>query len=484
MQPLTGNDLFQLYMESATQPMHTLKVLILDPPETDAPETDGLSPTTMTGLRDWAERAVSAIPPLHWRVVSAPLRLGASAWVEQHQLDLDAHLRCTRVAKPGERDQLADVLNVLMEGKLDRDRPLWELWLVEGLANGRVAHVWKMHHAIADGGASARILDQLYQHTPDSRAEARPRVSPPPATPPFALARVALARRGRMTRSLPILIRRSRAAKKVSSHRRRLGLPTGAKALSGPMTRYNRGLTTHRTVAWESLKMADIQLGRAAFDCTVNDVYLTAAAGALRRHLERVGELATGPLTASVPVGLRQPSQADQYANRMGVWYLSLATNVADPVERLHATRMITKGAREAAEVGGGPELLAEWQAYASIFKPMNRLGTLGSRRTHRPLFNLTVSNVRGPSKTLYADGVPVIDLFSLSVLSAGQGLNLTGWSYRDWFVVGIVACPEDEPDIWALAGELPGALEELRQAALDRLKRISEYVGPAGISQ
>jgi diacylglycerol O-acyltransferase len=478
VQPLTGNDLFQLYMESATMPMHTLKVLILDQPESDGTTPD---PTSMAGLRDWAERAVSAVPPLHWRVVTAPLRLGASAWVEQHELDLDAHLRCTRVAQPGERDQLAEVLNTLMETRLDRDRPLWELWLVEGLADGRVAHVWKLHHAIADGGASARILDRVYQHAPEDRAEAEPREKPSPPTPPFALARVALARRGRMTKSLPLLIKRSRAAKKVSTTRRRLGLPTGAKAMAGPMTRYNRGLTTHRTVAWESLKMADIQLVRAAFDCTVNDVYLTAAAGALRSHLERVGELPDGPLTASVPVGLRQPSQDDQYANRMGVWYLSLATHVADPVERLHATRMITKGAREAAEVGGGPELLAEWQAYASIFKPMNRLGSLSSRRTNRPLFNLTVSNVRGPAKQIYADGVPVIDLFSLSVLSAGQGLNLTGWSYRDWFVVGIVACPEDEPDMWGLADGLPAALEELHQAALARLKRVNDYVGQTG---
>jgi diacylglycerol O-acyltransferase / wax synthase len=150
-------------------------------------------------------------------------------------------------------------------------------------------------------------------------------------------------------------------------------------------------------------------------------------------------------------------------------------------VERLQTTRMINRGAREAADVGGGPELLAEWQAYASIFKPMNRLGGFSSRRTRRPLFNLTVSNVRGPAKTLYADGVPVEDLFSLSVLSAGQGLNLTGWSYRDWFVVGLVACPEDEPELWALADELPAALEELRQAALARLKRINDYVGPSG---
>ncbi len=485
MQPLTGNDLFQLYMESPIQPMHTLKVLMLDPgagpSEPAFVDPMYLAPTTMEGLRLWALRALSAIPPLHWRVVSAPLRLGAAAYVEQHELDLDAHLRSTRAAAPGGRTELAAVLDSLMEGKLDRDRPLWELWLIEGLEGGQVAHVWKMHHAIADGGASARILDQVYQHSPDDRAAGAERAVPTPPTAPRELARVAMRRHRSMVASLPMLIKRSRAAKQVSTNRRKLGLPTGAKALSGPMTRYNRGLTTHRTVAWERLKMADIQVVRAAFDCTINDVFLTAAAGALRKHLEALGELPEGPLTASVPVGLRQPSQANQYGNRMGVWYLSLATNVADPVERLHATRMITRGAREAAEQGGGPELLAEWQAYTLLFKPMNALGNLGARHAERPLFNLTVSNVRGPQQQLFADGIPVVDLFSLSVLSTGQGLNLTGWSYLDSFVVGIVACPEHEPELWKLADGLPAALEELRQAALARLKRINDYVGTPG---
>jgi diacylglycerol O-acyltransferase / wax synthase len=107
----------------------------------------------------------------------------------------------------------------------------------------------------------------------------------------------------------------------------------------------------------------------------------------------------------------------------------------------------------------------------------MNTLGSLGSRHTQRPLFNLTISNVHGPKDQLYADGVPVVDLFSLSVLSAGQGLNLTGWSYRDSFVVGLAACPEDEPALWELADGLPAALEELRLAALDRLKTINDWV-------
>ncbi len=485
MQPLSGSDLFQLYMESPIQPMHTLKVLILDPAQagqTGQPST--ADPTTFDGLHDWASRALAEIPPLHWKLVKAPLHLGAAAWCEEHHLDLWNHLRVARVEAPGGREQLAAVLDTLMEGKLDRGRPLWELWLIEGLADGKVAHVWKMHHAIADGGASMRVLDKAYQHSPIARAEADPREVPIPPTPPRELAKAALRRHGTMVAELPGLIRRSRSAKSVSTNRRRLGLPTGAKALAGPMTRYNRGLTSHRTVAWARLSMADIQVVRAAFDCTVNDVFLTAAAGALRLHLEPLGELPDAPMTASVPVGLRKPHEEDDYGNRLGVWYLALPTNVADPVERLHATRMITRGAREAAEQGGGPELLAQWQAYTVLFKPANALGNFGARHAQRPLFNVTVSNVRGPRQQLYADGVPVVDLFSLSVLSTGQGLNLTGWSYLDDFVVGIVSCPEHEPQLWQLADGLPLALEELRQAATARLRRInrqySNVLGPA----
>src|SRR6185312_4500701 len=116
------------------------------------------------------------------------------------------------------------------------------------------------HHAIADGGASARILDQLYQHVPHERAEPQDRLHRPPATAPGELTRIALRRHGRMIAALPGLLRRSRSAKRVSSHRRRLGLPTGARAMSCPMTRYNRGLTPHRTVAWARLDMSDIAL--------------------------------------------------------------------------------------------------------------------------------------------------------------------------------------------------------------------------------
>ena len=477
MQPLTGNDLFQLYMESPTQPMHTLKVLMLDPANLDQSALP--TPTTPEGLRDWAQRALTAIPPLHWRVVSAPLRMGAASWVEQHQLDLSAHLHATRVASPGGREEFATVLGRLMEGTLDRSRPLWELWLVEGLAGGKVAHVWKMHHAIADGGASARIIDRVYQHDAQVRAPGGSRPLPPPPTAPSEMSKLALRRHRSMAGALPGLIRRSTVARRASTKRRRLGLATGAKALAAPMTRYNSGLTIHRTVAWERLKMADIRLVRAAFDCTVNDVFLTVVAGAVRRHLELAGELPDAPLTASVPVGLRKAADVDAYGNRMGVWYLSMATNVADPVERLQTMRMITRGAREAADEGGGPHLLAEWQAYSLLFKPANALSTLGSHHIRRPLFNLTASNVRGPQDQLYADGVPVVDLFSISVLSAGQGLNLTGWSYRDAFVIGVVACPEHEPAIWQLADGLPITLEELRLAALSRLRSINDLVGP-----
>jgi WS/DGAT/MGAT family acyltransferase len=481
MQPLTGNDLFQLYMESPSQPMHTLKVLVLDPAA--AIERDTASPATAEGLFDWATRAVAAIPPLHWRLVAAPLRLGAAAWVEQDRLDVSAHIRTTRVAAPGGREEFGAVLAALMQERLERDRPLWELWLVEGLAGGRVAHVWKMHHAIADGGASARILDRLYQHAVEERAqpanrEQHPPATTPPATTPPALTRIALRRHGRLIAALPGLVRRSRSAKRVSARRRRLGLPAGAKAMSGPMTRYNRGLTPHRTVAWARLEMSDIAVVRRAFDCTVNDVFLSTAAGALRSHLEAAGELPDKPLTASVPVGLRSPDQADDYANRIGVWYLSLATHIADPVERLTTTRVVTRGAREAAEQGGGPRLLDEWQAYTVLFKPVNGLGALGARHARRPLFNLTLSNVRGPADRLYADGVPVVELFSLSVLATGQGLNATGWSYDGAFVVGLVACPEHEPALWALADALPRALDELKQAALGRPEKMRDVAG------
>jgi hypothetical protein len=189
-------------------------------------------------------------------------------------------------------------------------------------------------------------------------------------------------------------------------------------------------------------------------------------AGALRDHLAAHDELPSTPLTATLPVSIRTPEEEAAYGNRVGVWYLPLPTNIEDPAERLKVAHISTRGARETATESGAHRLLTEWQLYSLLFRPFNvmanrlRISRAG-RRMLRPLFNLTVSNVRGPGR-LYADGAEVVEIASMSVLSMGQGLNLTGWSYGTDFTIGLVSCPEADPDLPHLAERLVSSLEEL----------------------
>ena len=176
MQLLTGADAFQLYAESPVQPMHTLKVVLLDP-------AGARRAATVDGMAEWLQSAVTRVRPLRWRLVTAPLHFGGYGWVEDASIDVTAHLHQARLEAPGDRTALDDFCGRLMGERLDRDRPLWELWVVDGLADGRIAHVWKQHHALADGLSSVRLMDEIYQHAANEDA---PSATPLPAAGPVA----------------------------------------------------------------------------------------------------------------------------------------------------------------------------------------------------------------------------------------------------------------------------------------------------------
>jgi WS/DGAT/MGAT family acyltransferase len=396
------------------------------------------------------------------------LHFGGYGWVEDGAIDVPAHLHYARLEPPGDRAALDEFCGELMGERLDRSRPLWELWLVDGLADGRIAHVWKQHHALADGLSSVRLMEEIYQHAPDEDAPTAPAPALP-ATGPVATrvgVGVGLRQHLRLAAGFPRLLLRSKRARSVAVFRRRAGLPASARSRTGPGTRFNTGLTSQRCCTSVTLPLADLKSVAKASGNTLNDVYVATVAGALREHLSALGELPSTPLTATLPVSTRAPEEESAYGNRVGVWYLPLPTNVSDPAERLEAAHISTRGARETATESGAHRLLTEWQLYSLLFRPVNVLAnrlriSRAGRRMLRPLFNLTVSNVRGPGR-LYADGAEVVEISSMSVLSMGQGLNLTGWSYGNDFTIGLVSCPEAEPDLPHLAERLVTALGEL----------------------
>jgi WS/DGAT/MGAT family acyltransferase len=350
---------------------------------------------------------------------------------------------------------------------LDRSKPLWELWLLTGLASGRVAHVWKIHHSVADGSACARILELAYQHSPEERAvEHEPAADEPHIGEDDMSLRGVLHRHAFRTRHLPAVLRQSRIAIKSSRALQKQSETPSQKLLTSPKTRYNYPLTLRRTTAAASLSMEDIKKVRAAFDVSVNDVFLAVCGGAVRRHLEANGELDTkSSMSATVPVSVRRDDEAAEYGNRTIFWGVCLNSTMPEPVERLLAIKASTKAARMNQNREGADGLLREWQDYPPLFKALNQVGVVSSKIAGRPAYNMVVSNVKGPSE-LWADGARVEEIASIGQLTTGIGLNMTGWSYCGAMTIGLVACPEHEPTIWALADQLEAALAELVAAA------------------
>lgn len=459
MRLLSGADGHHISLETPTQPQHTLKCMILDP-------TSAHEPITFERLRTWAAAVLPHVPPFRWQLAPAPLGLGQPFWVDRPDLDVDYHVRVTRVAAPGGRTALATVLAQLLGGELlDRSRPLWQLWLVEGLADGRVALVWKVHHSLADGVASVRMLSSLLQHDPIDRPVV-PTATPPrdPAATRRRLLAPALRSFAPSTAHLPELVRRSLRASRIGRERRRAGLGGPAKAFDSPPTRFNRGFTAHRACAWGPLAMDDLRAVRTAFGCTVNDVLIAVCSSAIRTYLERHGELPRASLSATVPVSIRKEHELDDYGNRLTSWFVTLATDVADPVERLAAIHAAIQVARASHAARSSETLVEEWMRYKVLWRRWIAFGGTAAGLARRPTFNLIVSNVRGP-EPLWFDGAPVEEIVSVGELAMGLGLNLTGWSYRDRMVVGASACPEHVPDLWDLVDGLPVALAELVDA-------------------
>jgi WS/DGAT/MGAT family acyltransferase len=353
---------------------------------------------------------------------------------------------------------------------LDRSRPLWELWVVDGLAEGRIALVFKLHHAIADGLSSAQLIIELMDESGD--AVAVDERHPPGAEPiPGPSRRVvqALPALAHQVGGLPRLLSRSRQASAAGRARRKAGLPTPARAFTSPMCRWNEGLTAHRSYGFVDVALDDLRAVKTVFSCTINDVVLAVAAGAVRSYLGARGVLPAETLTAAVPVSLRGPEEQRTWGNRLSNIFPSLSTDVDDAVDRLHRIHASVSAAKEHHDQGD-PELLQDWFDFYPLLRAFQSSAVyLMHRIAKRPMYNLIVSNVRGPSSPLHSEGARLVGIHSMGPLVDDLGLNITAWSYVDRMSFGVVSCRELIPDLWDLVERIPPALAELVERAAVR---------------
>ena len=473
IETLSGVDGAFLNLETAATPMHVGSLHLFETPA-------GYSGSFYTAVRRMMKSRM--VPVLRRRLAALPLRLANPVWL-QGEIDLDWHIRRVRVPSPGSWAQLEAVVADLHAELLDRSRPLWMMYVFDGLAGGENAYYFKIHHAMLDGQAGVALAHVLFDSSPDPAA--RPRTvrksgagtrSAAPGT--LALAAVALrhdaAQYINMVRELPGVVctlvgmaRRSAAGSGAAAGAAdvpSLGELRRSVAF-GPRTPLNVAIMPERGFATAAVPHAELKAMAAANDATVNDVVLALCSGALRRYLKRNASIPRKSLIASMPISLREPGNTD-FRTQATLSLVSLATNVADPVKRLRAIRGSADTTKAVARhvksiiptdfpLIGVPWLLG---ALAALYGRSRVVDTLPV------LANVVVSNVPGPSAPLYVDGLRMSGYWPLSIVEHGVGLNITLMNYAGTLFVGFVVARNAVPDARQLADDFLAAFEELKQ--------------------
>ncbi|HJL15921.1 MAG TPA: wax ester/triacylglycerol synthase family O-acyltransferase [Sandaracinaceae bacterium LLY-WYZ-13_1] len=449
MRRLSGLDASFLYAETPSAHMHTLKVLRLRLPRPARRDVPSL-----------VARALAArmplLPTLRLRLRRAPLSLGHPVWVEDRDLDPRAHLTHRTL---GAGETLDGVVGAFASEPLDRRAPLWRMQVVEGLAPGELALVLKIHHALADGAAVARLVERVMGEEPPG-PPVPPRTPEPSEPEPLDrhLAAFALRERARQLAELPPLLARTAHGLLRAARESPPSSPFEPSVFGGARTSFDRPLTPRRVVVTGSVPLATIRGIKARAGCRVNDVVLTVTAGALRRYLAGRGEPVDRPLVSSVPVGL--PGEPHLVGNRVSNLIVPLHVEEPRPRARLAATVASARRAKE-AEARLGHDLLARWTELARP-RVVRFLWHDLLRRLPRPPVNVVVSNVPGPPRELWVAGAQLIDLHSVGPLLETTGLNLTFWSYAGRLNLCALACPDHGTDLPALRAAFEAAAREM----------------------
>jgi diacylglycerol O-acyltransferase len=463
MRRLSGMDAAFLYLENSGVTMQVQAIMLLDP-------------STMPGGYSFekvkahlAER-LPLLPEFRQRLAFVPFDLARPVWFHDPDFDLDYHVRHIAVPEPGTVDQLMDVIGGIAGRQLDRSRPLWEFWIIEGIENGLVALFARMHHATIDGVSGASLATSILDLEPEPTA-------PPPIDDwepehrpsDFELVRHALESRLRrpfalaMAQATPKLVR---SIVNVAQIRRDPDRPTGGVPLTAPRTVFNAPLTPHRRVGIASVSLGEVKAIKVALDCTVNDVVLATATGALRSYLLSIDALPDRPLLASCPVSIREDNDDIESANKVSSMFVPLPTHLDDPAARVQALRIATRGAKEEHNAVGARTImeLGELGGPRTFGLASRLLGGLAARG---PVpVNVVISNVPGPPFPLYLAGARLVSMLPLGPPIDGAGLNITVLSYIDRVDWGFIACRELAPHFHRLPDAIPDAHAELQKLA------------------
>ncbi len=463
MQRLSGLDASFLYLETSSQPMHVCSIM-----ELDASTMPG--GYTFDRLRDALSLRIKAIPEFREKLANSPLNLDHPVWVDDDNFALDRHLHRIALPAPGGRAELAEICGHIAESPLDRRRPLWEMWVIEGVAGtraddpqARLAVMTKVHHAGVDGVTGANLMSQLCGTEADAPA-------PEPAggvggASGWQIAAGGLVRFAARPLQLANVVPGTVSSALATLRRARDGQAM-ARPFAAPATVFNARITDRRNIAFAELDLDDVKRVKNRFEgVKVNDVVMALVSGVLRQYLADRNALPGSSLVASVPVSVHGKSDRPG-RNQVSAMFSCLHTQIADPAERLKAIAQANSVAKEHSSAIGA-SLLQDWTQFAApaVFGIAMRLYARTRFTDSMPVHNLVVSNVPGPQDPLYMLGCEVKAMYPLGPIFHGSGLNITAMSLQGKLDIGLISCPDLLPDLWEMADEFAAVMEELLAA-------------------
>jgi WS/DGAT/MGAT family acyltransferase len=451
---LTAVDASFLEQESPESHMHVGALVTLEGP---AP--------VLADFLDLLRARLHLVPRYRQKLAVPPLEAGRPLWVDDPDFNLEYHVRHTALPSPGSEEQLRNLAARIFSQQLDRSKPLWELWVVEGIADGSWALISKTHHAMIDGIAGVDLATVMFDLTPVPRDVDHPDRAWQPHREPAAVDLVAAGVRGAVRTSVGLaekalgaLLKPQTSLAVARESVEAIGEVVWATLNPAPPTPLNVPIGPHRRFAGVRARLADFKLVKDVYGGTVNDVVLTAVSGGLRTWLRSRGVRTEGlELRALVPVSLRGAGEAENLGNQIAAMRGPLPVYVADPIERLRTVRA-SMGELKESKQALGAEVLASMQNFA----PPTILGVASRLNFSTRLFNCIVTNVPGPQLPLYVLGREMQTVFPIAFLPRDHGLAVAIISYNGWLNFGLLGDYDALPDLDELASHVEDAIDEL----------------------
>jgi diacylglycerol O-acyltransferase / wax synthase len=455
---LTGLDSSFLHLERDSAHMHVAGCAVF---AGSAPPYDDLVAAV--------EARLHLVPRYRQRLAFVPLGQGRPVWVDDPYFNLRYHVRHTALPRPGGETELKRLAGRVFSQSLDRSRPLWELWLVEGLAGGRFAVLTKTHHALVDGISGVDIATVLFDTSPDPLPVAPPEQEWDARPLPSRAQLLADALLERTTVPAEVLrgVRATlrgprtvvkRAGKAVGS----IGAFTWTGMNAAPSSPFNQRIGPHRRFTWVRADLGQFKAIKNSLGGTVNDVVLAVVAGALGKYMALHGQSTDGvELKAMVPVSVRADIERGALGNRVAAMWATLPVGLADPVERLHTVSEEMVGVKQSGQAVGAEILTA-----VSGFAPPTIMSQAARLQARQRFFNLVVTNVPGPQFPLYLLGRELEAIYPMVPLAENTALGIAILSYNGQLNFGLVGDYDALADLETLADELRSAIDELAAAA------------------